>query len=331
MRILYGINGTGNGHLTKSLQIIQELRTRNHQVDILISGSKSNIVLPPNIIKKKGFTFIYKNGSIDFIKTALSNNIIKFLLDLKIDMRNYDKIITDFEPLTAWSSRIQKNQSIGISHQYAFASDKCPRPGYKSGLSEFFIKHFAPVDLKIGLHFEKYDNFIYHPIIRNDIIKSKPQNLDHITVYLPTHDIQVLKQVFAKWNRKVHIFTDVKKLENFKNLELIPLSLDTFTQSLTNCDLLITAGGFETPSEALFLKKKMIIIPIKGQYEQQCNAQALSQLGVRVEHDLEKISSLHSHVIDYRWDNPMGQVIDIILRSSSYPKPEHSYGKSNFQ
>jgi hypothetical protein len=41
-------------------------------------------------------------------------------------------------------------------------------------------------------------------------------------------------------------------------------------------------AGFETPAEALFLKKKVLVIPMKGQYEQQCNAAALAELGVPV-------------------------------------------------
>ncbi len=39
-------------------------------------------------------------------------------------------------------------------------------------------------------------------------------------------------------------------------------------------------AGFEGPSEALFLGKSLVVFPMKGQYEQQCNAAALSQLGV---------------------------------------------------
>ena len=43
----------------------------------------------------------------------------------------------------------------------------------------------------------------------------------------------------------------------------------------------ITGGGFETPAEALKLKKKLMVIPIRGQYEQQCNAAALEHLGIK--------------------------------------------------
>jgi predicted glycosyltransferase len=50
---------------------------------------------------------------------------------------------------------------------------------------------------------------------------------------------------------------------------------------------IITGGGFETPAEALFLGKKIMSIPIKGQYEQQCNAAALKTLGAKVLTDMD--------------------------------------------
>ena len=47
-------------------------------------------------------------------------------------------------------------------------------------------------------------------------------------------------------------------------------------------------AGFETPSEALYLKKKLLVIPMKNQYEQQCNAEALKDMGVSVIYDLNQ-------------------------------------------
>jgi uncharacterized protein (TIGR00661 family) len=44
----------------------------------------------------------------------------------------------------------------------------------------------------------------------------------------------------------------------------------------------LCGAGFESPAEALYLQKKLMVIPMKGQYEQQCNAAALNQLGVPV-------------------------------------------------
>ena len=50
----------------------------------------------------------------------------------------------------------------------------------------------------------------------------------------------------------------------------------------------MTGGGFETPSEALYLNKKLLSIPIMDQNEQQCNAAALELLGIRILKDLNE-------------------------------------------
>ena len=50
----------------------------------------------------------------------------------------------------------------------------------------------------------------------------------------------------------------------------------------------LCGAGFEGPAEALFLQKKVLAIPMKGQYEQHCNAAGLQQLGVPVINQLSK-------------------------------------------
>jgi len=65
-----------------------------------------------------------------------------------------------------------------------------------------------------------------------------------------------------------------------RNIQFVPVEKSLFNEGLINCHALITGGGFETPAEALYLGKKLLTIPIGSQYEQQCNAAALEQLGV---------------------------------------------------
>jgi uncharacterized protein (TIGR00661 family) len=51
---------------------------------------------------------------------------------------------------------------------------------------------------------------------------------------------------------------------------------------------ILCGAGFETPAEALFLGKKLLAIPMHGQYEQQCNAACLASLGVSIIDSLSK-------------------------------------------
>lgn len=319
MRILYGINGTGQGHIVKSINIIRELKIKGHDVDIVLSGTNHNIELPYEIkYKFHGLSFEYtKDGSIDWMKTISNLKPLQLIKDTKLDVLSYDKVVTDFEPITAWACKISKKESIGVSHQYAFLSNKIPKPEYPSKISEYFINKMAPVDIPYGLHFEKYDDFIDYPVIRKDVRLMTPKNKGHYTVYLPSYDICTIMNKLSKYPFKFEVFTkDVKKEVICHNVKAIPSSKSKFAESFLDCKGIITSGGFETPSEALYLKKKLLSIPIKGQYEQQCNAAAMEQMGVYVSKELDNIIDffIKDNVIDYKWVDPIPNIIKVILK-----------------
>ena len=78
-----------------------------------------------------------------------------------------------------------------------------------------------------------------------------------------------------------------RKVLNKKNCEIIPTGDDVFFNAILNCKGVICGAGFELPSEVLYLKKKLYVIPIGNQYEQKCNAQALIDMGIDSFHKLE--------------------------------------------
>ena len=106
MKILYAVQGTGNGHITRAIEIIPHLQERG-ELDILVSGIQADIELPfPVKYKMSGMSFIFgKNGGIDFWKTFLRLNSGKLLKDIKsFNIKEYDIVISDFEPVSAWAS-----------------------------------------------------------------------------------------------------------------------------------------------------------------------------------------------------------------------------------
>lgn len=64
--------------------------------------------------------------------------------------------------------------------------------------------------------------------------------------------------------------------------------------SLINCQGIITGAGFETPAEALYLGKKLICLPIKGQYEQLGNGAALKHFNLPA---ISSIGDIFSHQV----------------------------------
>ena len=76
MKILYAIQGTGNGHLSRARDIIPILQQKA-EVDILVSGIQADVNLPfPIKYRFKGLSFIFgKKGGIDLISTYRKSNL----------------------------------------------------------------------------------------------------------------------------------------------------------------------------------------------------------------------------------------------------------------
>jgi len=285
MKILYAIQGTGNGHISRAREIVPLLQQYG-EVDLLISGTQADVKLSEAVkYQFHGFSFIFgKKGGVDHYATWKAMNLPRFVRDMrKIPLKDYNLILNDFEPVTAWACRLKGIESVGLSHQASFQSNLVPKP--KSiDWAQLVMKYYAPSTHYVGFHFKAYDKFIHTPVIRSEIRNLKTSNLGHYTVYLPAVDDQhllpILKQipavqwqVFSKHTQRS--FTD-------GNVSVCPINNEQFNASLASCAGLFTGGGFEGPSEALFLGKKLLVAPMKFQYEQQCNAFALKEMGLPV-------------------------------------------------
>lgn len=286
MLILYAIQGTGNGHLSRARDIIPVLQ-KNHKVDLLISGLQADVELPYEVkYRFKGLGFIFgANGGIDIVETYKKNYIKVLLNEINsLPVQDYDLVINDFEPVSAWACYLKNVKCISISHQAAVLNKKAPRPDDVDIIGKAILKNYAPSDAKYGFHFKAFAENIFTPVIRSQVRHQPIENKGHYTVYLPAYDdkriLKVLKlcgdnrwQVFSKHN---------KLLAGYGNITIEPIDNESFIKSLASCKGVLCGAGFETPAETLFMKKKLMVIPMKGQYEQQCNAAALKEMGVPV-------------------------------------------------
>lgn len=286
-------------------------------VDVLTSGNNSQIKFPfPIKWNLKGLTFYYNGkGGIDYWKTWKELKFKEFLKDIRLNLSDYDLIISDYEPITAWAAKRQDKICVGLSNQCSFLSDKTPRPKEKSLFGEILLKKFVPVTHPIGLHFESYDDFIFTPIIRDNLILITPKDYGHYTVYLPTYDVESIATEIAKVRSiKFEVFSNIKKPIYFKKNVIRPIDKDRFEESLRNCHGIITSGGFQTSVEALYLGKKLMIVPTKGQYEQACNSVALDNKGI-MSGELSDIKNFveRGEIIKMDWKDSTDDIVKKIL------------------
>jgi len=286
VKILYAVQGTGNGHITRAIEIIPYLKQKG-EVDILVSGIQSDIELPFEVkYRFKGMSFIFgKKGGVDFWKTFVKLNSIKLIKEIKkLDLKPYDLIISDFEPISCWAAIKAKKECIGLSNQVATLHPLAPKPKKNDIIGKLVLQNYAPTTYNYGFHFKRLDGTIFTPIIRKQVRELTPSNEGHYTVYLPSYDdSQILKwlkkmpainwQVFSKNSKK-----DIQ----IKNIRITPINTDLFLKSMASAEGVLCNAGFGTASEALFLKKKLMVIPMKKQLEQAYNAQMLQEMSVAV-------------------------------------------------
>jgi len=324
MKILYAIQGTGNGHISRAREIVPLLQQYG-ELDLLVSGTEAEVSLAqPLKYRFHGFSFVFgTSGGVDNWATFKLMNMPRLLGDIrKLQLKQYDLIINDFEPVSAWACKLQKLSSVSLSHQCSFISPKTPRPSKRSW-AELLFKYYSPTTDHIGFHFERFDDFIHTPVIRSEIRNLKTSNAGHYTVYLPAYDDKFLARLLNRTPKvQWHIFSKRQKTPYQEgNVQIFPVNNEAFNNSLASCEGLLTGGGFEGPAEALFLKKKVLMIPMKGQYEQQCNALAASKLGVPVIEEIDDqfiyhlnnwIGSENKIVVDF--PDETAQIIDDMVK-----------------
>ena len=296
MRVLYAIQATGNGHVARARTILP-LLNKYAKVDVLLSGIQADIEPDfPVKYRVKGQSFMFgKKGGIDFWLTFKKTNALRFTREvLSIPVHHYDVVVNDFEPVTAWACRLRNQLCVGLSHQSAVLTENAPRPKVPYSFGQFILKNYAPTDISYGFHFDRYNKHTFTPVIRDEIRQQKPINKGHYTVYLPAyadaHLISVLTQIKGvQW----HVFSKhCKRQMQHQNVLVQPVNNAAFINSFVSSSGVLCGAGFETPAEAIFLRKKVLVVPMKNQYEQLCNAEALAQLGVPVMQSLKHTESI---------------------------------------
>lgn len=310
MKILYAIQGTGNGHLSRSMDIVPLLQQMAN-VDVLVSGKQGDLKLPFDVkYQFHGMGFVFgKSGGVDLWQSFYKSDVRKFIKEInKLPVDDYDLVINDFEPVSAWACYFKNKPCIGLSHQAAVLAAEVPRPDSTDMFGKMILKQYAPVTAQYGFHFKAFSNNIFTPVIRQQVRNLEVTNDGHYTVYLPAYDDERLIKKLSKFKKvEWQVFSKHnKKGFQYKNVGIQPINNEGFINSMASAQGVLCGAGFETPAEALFMKKKLLVIPMKNQYEQQLNAAALKAMGVPV---IKSLKTKHEEAIQ-NWLND-GQVVEV--------------------
>lgn len=285
MKIFYAVQATGNGHISRAMTLLPYLQQYG-EVDIFLSGDNAHLPLNgPVKYRSKGISLFYNcNGGLDYWEITRKLNPIRIKREIRdLPVEKYDLVLNDFDYITSAACARKKIPSIHFGHQASFLSEQTPRPAKRSTAGEWILTRFVKAACHTGYHFEKYDTGIFQPVVKKEILEAVPLTENHITIYLPSWCEPQLIELFNKFpDHRFQVFSrETKVIREEKNIQFMPVDRELFTHSMIGCTGIICGAGFETPAEAIHLGKKIMTIPISGQYEQQCNAAGLEKLGIR--------------------------------------------------
>ncbi|WOI37369.1 glycosyltransferase family protein [Alteromonas sp. CI.11.F.A3] len=282
MKLLYGVQGTGNGHIARARIMAAALAKRSDvEVDFVFTGREPDKYFDMDVFGDyrtfTGLSFITKSGRVDRWQTVKEANISQFLKDVKrFDASGYDLLVNDFEPVTAWAAKRQHIPSISISHQAAFSYD-VPKSG-DTIIDRLLMKKFAPTDLQLGVHWFHFNQPIIPPFVAEKPVSVPGKG--HVLVYLPFEDVSDVQQMLEPLSdQQFQCFhPDISEIKDAGHIQWNPTSKQHFQRALQHCNGVIANGGFELSSEALQLGKKLLIKPLHGQFEQLSNVLTLNKL-----------------------------------------------------
>ncbi|MDT9546905.1 MAG: glycosyltransferase family protein [Chlorobium phaeovibrioides] len=330
MRILFGVQGTGNGHISRSRELVRKLKSDGHEVEVIVSGRKEEELKEIEVFEPyrvmKGMTLITYRGRMNYMETMFQLDLGRLMNDVwSLDTAGIDLIVTDFEPITSMVARIRNIPSLGFGHQYAFPY---PVPMARGNIFErYTLLNFAPARHNAGLHWHHFNQPIFPPVIPPSLYGSVPVApvKGKILVYLPFEEISDVARLVSPFSdNSFYIYGKVETDRDEGNMHFRGYSREGFLRDLMECGGVVCNAGFELPGEALHLGRKLLLRPLDGQIEQESNAMAMEQLGYGMSmHSLDSAilcswletpcrEPLHyAHTVDYiaewigsgRWDD----------------------------
>ena len=296
MKILYSVAGDGKGHATRSSVILNYLKNR-HQIILAANNDAYEFFKNQNkpVNHLKGHRLVYKKN-----KVALTKTYLKYLINKKhihkynfnilrtlVKQHKPDVIISDFEPTSFKVAQKYKIPIISVDNQNLITNANYDVP-YSDALSYMFSKKvisdfskdadFYVISSFFEPELKTQNSVIVPPILRPELESLIAIKKDYVMVYQTSKTnrrlIKILRTI--KQNFVIYGWNMEKKINN---LEFRRFNERKFLEDLSECKALITNGGFTTITEALHLKKPILSLPIKNQFEQKINALHLDKLG----------------------------------------------------
>ncbi len=301
LKILYGVQGEGMGHAMRAGVVLESL-TKEHDVRVVASGRGFEYLAEsgPHVHEIWGLSFAKDGAEIRMLQ-SLIQNLGGAVTGWPRDLRKYfelaeefrpDVVISDFESFSVLFA--QRHQKPIVSLDNIQMIDRCKHDGeLLKGYRDDFHVARAYIAMKVPRAFHYLVTTFFYPelrrkrttlvpsIVRQEIIDSEPERGEHLLVYSSGDEAATAALRTAGLPCRIYgMRSAVDGHDEIDgNLTFRPFSAHGFADDLRTCRGLVTGGGYTLLSEAVYLHKPILSIPLAGQAEQQLNARYLARLG----------------------------------------------------
>jgi uncharacterized protein (TIGR00661 family) len=352
--ILYGVNGEGAGHSTRSKEVISHLISKGNTVHVAsFDRGLTNLSKSFEVTEIFGFRFAYLNNRVRYRRTAAKNLLTapkaarSFVKLMRLVERwKIDVVITDFEPLTCHVGHRKRLPVISIDNQHCLTNTDVSLPHkYRrdAAAAKLVTRLMTPhaqaylVASFFAAHPRKRNTFVFPPILRQEVLEVRPTSGDHVLVYVtsPAPELAaMLKQVRCPF---IGYGFDSEGQEG--NVLFKKPSMETFLLDLATCKAIVANAGFSLVSEALHLGKPYLAVPVRHQFEQIFNAYYLDKNGYgafwdelskeKIESFLFNLPKFSGQLAQYpRQDNSLllGKLDELVVSLAATPRPRRRPG-----
>lgn len=320
-RIIYSVCGEGMGHAIRGRVLLNHL-TKNNEVHIFASDRAYDYLSAhfDNVYKIGGFNTVYEDNTVQNTKT-----FIKGMKDLPGDLKKSLRlmysvakavkpqiIISDFEFYSNLLSKILRVPLISLDNMHVLTQAELdvPRKFRTDRIAaESVVRSFIqmPTFYLITSYFypplkNSNKTKYFPPVLREAIMGLKPYNGGHVLVYQTSDSNERLLDILKEFDDEFIVY-GFHRDEQVENLLFKSFNEDEFFTDLSQARAVIANGGFTLISEALYLGKPVLSVPVKKQFEQILNALYLERLGYGEFHDeleREDIENFLSKLDEYR-------------------------------
>ncbi len=318
MRILYGVVGEGMGHATRSSVVLEHLHAAGHDVQVMTSGRAKDFLASrfEGVNEIHGLHFVTEQNRVRMGKSLWSNVIagaagvpqnVQAYFDLIHEFRP-EIVISDFESWTYIYAKAHGLPVISVDNMQVI--NRCRHPkeiteGYEASFD--LAKAFVKSKLPFANHYlvtsffrpplRKKRTTLLPPILRPSILEAPRSVGEHLLVYQTAEGNETLAQTLQDTGLPCRVYGMHRGLEEDLvegNLVHRPFSESGFIADLASARAVVAGGGFTVMSECVYLRKPMLSVPIRAQFEQVLNARWLERLGYgRFAKDLRDPSVVH--------------------------------------